>query len=65
MVALVVGSTVVGLEDWPAAWGWLVGSGGVGWLTGGAGSERLALVAGAVGLYTLLDRMTSVYISVA
>ena len=51
-VALVVGSTMVGTG---------------GWLDGGgtADSGRLGLATGAIGLYTIPDRVTSMHVSMA
>ena len=73
IVALVVGSVEVGSGDWSTG-GWLSGGDGSagGWFTGRVGLAGLGLaigaaglVAGAAGLYTLPDRMTSAHISAA
>ena len=59
--ALGVGSTGLG------AGGWLDAGGAAGWLTGrgAAGVGRLGLTTGAVGWYTLPDRVTTAHVSMA
>ena len=73
IVVLVVGSVGRRSRDWLTG-GWLTGGDGSvgGWLADGVGSGGLGLairvaglVAGAVGLYTLPDHVTSAHISAA